>query len=764
MKNNSKLYWNNISKRICAQHTCAIIIIILTVIASNSIYLFVTHQDPVIQRSGLASNVSGRLRGQNTIDPNDGFTSQALGVAAARQVTQGSVPLWNHNEGIGTPLAGEMQSAALFPFTIVQLLPNGSLIFHMLLEATAGIGMYLLLRQLKLRFRVALIGGILFALNGTFAWLTNAAFNPIAFLPFLLWGVERVRANKSTSATLPIIAISLALSLYAGFPETAFLDMLLVGAWTLVRMRGLDKHEALRYVGVITTGLVIGLLLASPILVAFLDYLPNAYTGGHSGQFAYAAIGGQSLAMLFLPYIYGSIDSFNAYNDSLGGFWGNVGGYITAGTLVLALVGVMYKKIPRGLRVLLVVWVVVATARIIGVPGITQLIGHIPGIDLIALYRYINPSLEAAAIILASFGLQMLLEKSVSKKQAYTVGALGLMIIVALLCVATPMVRSLHGAPHHKLWALSCGLIALGLLLLTYLAARYRSHVMTAILACLIVVEAMAAFLIPQLSAPSKGYVIDTAAVTFLQDNIGYGRFYTLGPIAPNYGSYFDIASINNNDLPIPASWADYITSHLDQNTNPTLFIGSFMSNKEGVTPQQALFQNLSNYADIGVKYIVTNKAQISAEVAKKYQLEQVYDDKMIVIYQMPYTKAYVTVSNGCTIVMKSRDDMTTSCSEPAKLTRLELYFPGWSATVNGKTVRIDKDKIYQSIALPKGTATIRFSYTPRGITIAVVLFWLGIVGLLWPVVDKIVKKWYKLTKNKQKTHHSQKTKGQAKS
>ncbi|HXE17888.1 MAG TPA: hypothetical protein VN632_11710, partial [Stellaceae bacterium] len=50
-------------------------------------------------------------------DPNIAITSQALGHRAALDLLSGHVPWWNYFEGIGAPLAGEMQSAALFPLT-----------------------------------------------------------------------------------------------------------------------------------------------------------------------------------------------------------------------------------------------------------------------------------------------------------------------------------------------------------------------------------------------------------------------------------------------------------------------------------------------------------------------------------------------------------------------------------------------------------------------------------------------------------------------
>jgi uncharacterized membrane protein YfhO len=44
---------------------------------------------------------------------------------------------------------------------------------------------------------------------------------------------------------------------------------------------------------------------------------------------------------------------------------------------------------------------------------------------------------------------------------------------------------------------------------------------------------------------------------------------------------------------------------------------------------------------------------------------------------------------------------------------RRELSFPGWQASVNGVSVPIRTDTIFQSIDLPAGNALVRFRFAP---------------------------------------------------
>lgn len=147
--------------------------------------------NPLGPRSGLLTGVTpGWLGGQSTLDPNDGLTSQALSHRAMLDWLHLEPPWWNPYEGTGAPLAAEMQSAALFPPTVLTLLANGQLYEHMLLEILAGISTYLLLRRIAISRWPSVAAAIAFALNGTFAWFSDATVNPVAFLPLLLLGVE----------------------------------------------------------------------------------------------------------------------------------------------------------------------------------------------------------------------------------------------------------------------------------------------------------------------------------------------------------------------------------------------------------------------------------------------------------------------------------------------------------------------------------------------------------------------------------------------
>ena len=90
------------------------------------------------------------IPGSSIIDPNAGYITMAMGHLAAMDWLHGHIPWWNPYEGLGSPLAGEMQAAAFFPLVLLLEGSVGFVVFHIALELIAGYATYFLLRRLDL--------------------------------------------------------------------------------------------------------------------------------------------------------------------------------------------------------------------------------------------------------------------------------------------------------------------------------------------------------------------------------------------------------------------------------------------------------------------------------------------------------------------------------------------------------------------------------------------------------------------------------------
>ena len=698
--------------------------------------------NPLLLYSGLAVRVHpGLLPGSPSIDPNSGFTLQALGHLATSDWLSGRLPWWNPFEGLGAPLAGEMQPAALFLPAILLHLAQGVLYLHVLLELVAGLATYLLMRRLGTGELAAGVAGVAFALNGTFAWLGNAAATPICFLPVTLWGLELIRSHPSRGSRLgwAVVALGVAGSIYAGFPETTAIDTLLVGLWALLRLPGLGRRQMWRYLGLAVGGGVIGLLLAAPLVDAFLSYLPHSNVGGHAGGFGTVYLARSAVAMLVMPYVFGPIFGFYTFDHSgaLGAIWGDIGGYTTAGLVALASIAVWSALLSgrqRWLRLGLTAWVALAWAKTFGVPGVNQLVAHLPGFSGVAFYRYAPPSWEMALVVLAALGLDDLARGRLSPGIAWRATGSSLLFLLIALGAAEHELARIHGAPHLDLWAGASLVLALGLIVLVGVAAAYPDRLRSlvrlrapAVVALAVVAEAGALFFLPQLSAPRGGRV-DLAPVRYLAAHLKGQRFFTLGPLAPNYGSYFGLAELNVNDLPIPSAFATYVLSELDPNVNPVIFTGGTQAISTGPSPEQALIQNLAGYRRAGVAYVVAPPGPLPQPLG----LQRVFGDSKATIYRLPGAQPLMTVSTGCRVLSSSTYAAEVSCRQAGALLWRELDIPGWTATVSGRKVAIrSASPAFQRVPLPAGRQLVTFSFVPPHETVGAALAALGVLVLL---------------------------------
>ncbi|MGH9096951.1 MAG: hypothetical protein ACRDWB_05960, partial [Acidimicrobiales bacterium] len=335
--------------------------------------LHIVTSNPQTVDAYLGPGKAAWLPGRPYIDPNSGFTTQALGHLATLDWLHGHIPWWNPYEGLGSSLAGEMQSGAFFLPTFLLLFHQGMLYLQILLETATGWATYLLLRRLGVGRTFSIAGGVAFGLCGSYAWLTHAPVRPILLLPLSLLGVERAltAARERRPGGWRLLAVALAFSILAGFPETTFIDGLFVLWWAVLRMSGPGREYWRPMVAKLGAGVVAGVALAAPLLVAFLTFLPHANLGGHGPVEAHSSLPTTGLSQLLLPYSLGPINGFRGGGllagnvDTITALWGSVGGYVTVTLVAAGLVGLVGRR-NRRLRVGLGLWVLLCLLRTFG--------------------------------------------------------------------------------------------------------------------------------------------------------------------------------------------------------------------------------------------------------------------------------------------------------------------------------------------------------------------------------------------------------------
>jgi hypothetical protein len=716
--------WQRLSR-----DTRALLIVAAAVVLANLPYVVgVFDADPLGPRSGLVTAVTpGPLMGQPTIDPNNGFISQALTHRAALDLVHLQWPWWNPYQATGAPLAGDMQSAALFPPSLLTLLRNGQLYERMLLEIVAGLATFLLLRRLSVNRWAAVPAAVAFALNGTFAWFSHAAVNPVAFLPLLLLGIETAYAASIArrAGGWWLIAVAGAMSFYAGFPEVAYLDALFAGAWLIWRCVRLDRARVAALGGKVAAGAVVGVLLAAPLLVTSIHFLGQTDLQRHDARsFGDVHLPFSALPQLVLPYVHGPIFGATDSKFVILNTWGGLGGFLSTSLLLFGLLGLLSPG-RRGLRLVLSAWIVLALPLMYASPPVlTEVVGALPGMSRVIFSRYAFPSVELAVIILAALGLDALVTSPASRRRMLVAAGASLGLVALAAIVARPLAEEAGVAFSHRPYFPAAVLWGAGVVAIGAAAAVVRSRDRRMLLIGLVVVgDALLLFATPQLSAPRQVQT-DLAPVAFLQQHLGLSRVFGLGPLAPNYGSYFGIASLNNDDFPSKV-FASYVRDRLDRYADATVFVGSAGGGRSPFvpSPRDELLRNLDGYRAAGVAYVLTPAGQPLPTGPGSFTLAARTPTTWI--YHLAGAAPYFgTTRSGCTVRPHGRQRVSVSCPAPTVLVRRESDSPDWSARVDGREIPIHPDSgLFQAVDVGAGSHEVTFSYAPPNVR------W-GLVGL----------------------------------
>lgn len=683
----------------------AILLVTGAIVVANLAFTIVGNvSSPLWWTANVSSHLCNWYCGIPTFDPNVGFITQPLGHLSALDLLHGHVPWWNYYEGMGQPLAGEMQSAALFPLVLLFLLPSGLLFFHLALQFIAGITTYLLARRLGVGFTIATLSGVLFALNGTFAWVGNAAINPICFLPMLILGIEISLGRSRTAAQrgLTVTALAVALSIYAGFPEMAYLDGLLAAGWAITRTFELERPRRIATLVRVGAGGALGVALSLPVLVSFVDFARVANLGDHATNvFASITTAPSTLTLLVNPYAGGALFGGSSSTPY------NLIGYFTASVAVFAIAGLWGRRM-RPLRCFLAAWLAAAVAVAVNILGVRRLWDLLPGMDHVDFARYIWPSAELAVIVLAALGLSDILEHGAHRRRARWAS-----LVVAVLSLSSMLLLSpFNGHEKGSLKVVLVLLIALPLVAvatLGYSLYTLSGRAFVTVVTTVMVVESLAFFAVPALRTPTS-ITVANGSINYLQSHEGLNRFLSLGVLTPNWGSQYSLNEINAIDLPLPASFSHYISTSLaPANQNPRIFIEPFTT-----TVQDDVAAHLANYEAVGVAYVLTPPKALDPKLSA-LGLTLVAQDALSRLYRLPQAAHfYATALSTCVISSATIDHVDVTCPAATTLTRLELSMAGWSAHVNGVRVAITSpNALTQSVAIPAGSSSISFDYLP---------------------------------------------------
>jgi hypothetical protein len=317
--------------------------------------------------------------------------------------------------------------------------------------------------------------------------------------------------------------------------------------------------------------------------------------------------------------------------------------------------------------------------------------------------------------ILAAIGLDELARAIPSRPRLASVTAGAVVIVASAALAARPLARELGGGfSRHPYLAGSAAWGAVVVLAVACAAVVRDPRARAALAALLVAGDSLVLFALPHASAP-RNVRLDLEPVRFLQRHLGTSRFFTLGPLQPNYGSYFGIGSLNVNDVPVPSAYTTYVHARLDAAVDPMVFVGNEGGGRpaSAPSPTHELLRNLAAYRAAAVAYVLTPADQALPTSRTAFRL--VFRSPSTRIYRLAGAAPYFTASNpACAVRIETRESVRLSCPSRVLLVRRETDLRGWSVDVDGHQAHVERtNDLFQGVTVAGGTHRVTFRYSP---------------------------------------------------
>lgn len=347
--------------------------------------------------------------GQSTLDPGAAaWIHEPLARKIKSIYCEGDLPFWNPNSGIGIPLLPQGVNSA-FSLLMILFASNSfssSLwdAYYLLRLFFAGFFCYIFLREIKVGFWGAVIGGLAFMLSGYFvSYLVMFHLEVELCFPALLWVYHKIFHEENISKGKYLLYILIIFMIASGgYMESVFLVMMGGGLYYifyLVQDRTHWKRNILRYLLVST----IGGLLAAPIIFPFIELMKVGAHTHEPGYFSlnYGGLPLDHMLRLLMPFIDFGLNL--PYNKQIA--------YIGVFPLLIGSLAISDRSMKRYV-IFFGSFCVIYLSRTFGLP-LTRFMDHIPLINMVIFYKYAFPVFMGLPLsVLVGIGINSIQERS----------------------------------------------------------------------------------------------------------------------------------------------------------------------------------------------------------------------------------------------------------------------------------------------------------------------------------------------------------------
>lgn len=548
--------------------------------------------------------------------PDDGIRADAGASAwqfdpwaevTSRAWRHGDIPLWNPDQGMGTPHAAAFQTAVFDPLLALVNIHPTPLVwdFSFLLAFCLGAAaMYLFLRQIGLGRLAAFVGTAPFIWSGFFfRYSNNHFFRSYLYLPVLLLLAHRTVRSRRYLAPCAL-GIAVAGNVLVGMPEPT---MFVLGTLTLYCLFLLafppcpvDRWAALRRS---VFAAAVGGALAAPLLLPGAEFIRLSFnTHDASAKLGMLADPPGHLLRWLMPYSLGEkYGPFAATRN-----WVGMASMLAAAGALAA---------PRTMRRHAGWFFFLLGAAILakgyGFPAV-RWAGRLPGLDRSIIPVYAMPIVAFCVAVLVGIGIQAIADADVRRRRFLVVAGVVAVAVAALMRAD----RDLMGAlpPGHLARQLAVAGLAASAVVLAFLSGRRvsRGLVALAIVAELVVLiprgiqgDRLDAFIRP----PWLNYV--TAQLHASPDRV----FALDAKLFPNTASAFGLQDIRSLNAVYPDRYVTYVKQFIQP-----VFEDRFLGGPPfGSEPRRGETDGNPMFDLTGVRYIVAAGQQPGDLLVRDY-------------------------------------------------------------------------------------------------------------------------------------------------
>ncbi len=337
-----------------------------------------------------------------TIDPvgslNIGFIFDQF---TAQHLRNGILPLWNPYQALGQPFLANGISAALYPFTWLNVLlsPAWADMIYLLHWVLTALFFYAFLRLFRLPRGAVLVGTASIFGSGLFPLYLAVREYPsvVAWFPLLLYAIERTIRHPQWKYKHLVLGLAIYFTFTAGQPEATFISILVAVLYGIARIL-MQPSYRWKLLGALIPGAIGGVLLATPMWLPFMEYALDAFSNhAPSVQLGLEKVPPIFFVLYFFPFTFGR-ENLAAYVST----WFPIASVV----FIIASIPALFKKHVAGVGIF---WMIatLTVAKIWGVP-IIHWIGGLPLLDRVVFSRYSNFVLLIAFAALVAYGIHTL--------------------------------------------------------------------------------------------------------------------------------------------------------------------------------------------------------------------------------------------------------------------------------------------------------------------------------------------------------------------